>query len=98
MQKLIKKIATAVATIATAVAALFTFLFFWKRKKQNTKLEKIKTKAQKTKDEVYEKIQNTDSATLIMSADNADELHAIKDRIRQECTDAIKNRIEKNGL
>ncbi|MEL5721267.1 MAG: hypothetical protein P1P59_09135 [Treponemataceae bacterium] len=98
MRTLIKKIGKVVATVFSAIAAFLALLFFGKKRKSTKETKNAKAKAQKHKDEVYEKIQKTDASELVNTSDNADELRAITNSIKQDFADTVKNRIEKNGL
>lgn len=98
MKIIVKRVLKSFAAVLSAAAALFVFVFFRSGKKIKQKIDSAKIKAQEERDRVYEEIKNTDSSSLVDSACNADELHAICEDIKQDAAEAIQHRINEAGL
>lgn len=98
MKNILKTILKAVAAALSAAAAFFVFIFFNNRKKTRQKIDKAKIKAQQKKESVHEKIKESDSGVLVDNACNADELHAITGKLKQDAADSIQHKISEAGL
>lgn len=98
MKIILSKIVKTVAAVLSAAAAFFVFIFFRNRKKIRQKIDNAKIKAQKEKESVYEKIKKSDGSDLVDNACNADELHAIKGKLKQDAAESIQHKISEAGL
>ena len=98
MRNILSKIVKTVAAVLSAAAAFFVFIFFRNRKKIKQKIDNAKIKAQKKKESVYEKIKKSDGSDLVDNACNANELHAIRNGIKQDAAETIQHKISEAGL
>lgn len=98
MRNILSKIVKTVAAVLSAAAAFFVFIFFNNRKKTKQKIDEAKIKAQEEKERVYEKIKKSDGCDLVDNACNADELHAITGKLKQDAAESIQHKISEAGL
>lgn len=98
MRNILSKIVKTVAAVLSAAAAFFVFIFFSNRKKIRQKIDNAKIKAQKEKESVYEKIKKSDGSDLVDNACNANELHAITGKLKQDAAESIQHKISEAGL
>lgn len=98
MRNILSKIVKTVAAVLSAAAAFFVFIFFSNRKKIRQKIDNAKIKAQKEKESVYEKIKKSDGSDLVDNACNANELHAITGKLKQDASESIQHKISEAGL
>lgn len=84
--------------IGTAVSGVFVLLFLRGKTKNETRETEMKTKAEKAKEEVYEKIKNTDADTLVRDSDDASHLRRRKDELKAEMRKRIRDKLNKRDL
>lgn len=98
MKNILSKIVKTVAAVMSAAVAFFVFIFFNNRKKTKQKIDEAKIKAQDKKESVYEKIKKSDGSDLVVNACNANELHAITGKLKQDAAESIQHKISEAGL
>ena len=98
MKIILSKIVKTVAAVLSAAAAFFVFIFFSNRKKIRQKIDNAKIKAEKERKSVYEKIKKSDGSDLVDNACNANELHAITEKFKQDACESIQHKISEAGL
>ena len=98
MKIILSKIVKTVAAVLSAAAAFFVFIFFSNRKKIRQKIDNAKIRAEKERESVYEKIKKSDGSDLVDNACNANELHAITEKFKQDACESIQHKISEAGL
>ena len=98
LSKKLKLIFKAVAVFLSAAAGFWVWLCTGKRIAAYRKQKQRLNKADSKKAECFETIKNTDGSMLVDAADNADELHAITGKLKQDAAESIQHKISEAGL
>lgn len=87
--KVLQRVKNILAVIGLVALCILTGSFLFKKKD-----ERQTDKAQKVKEDKKNEIENTPACDLVAAADNANELCGVKDGIKSDFRERIRNRLK----